>query len=79
MDSRLVLVIDRIVNLKKEDTMQKILAGTLIVVATLFTFSTPTVIAEGPCTADFDCDLDVDADDVTEFLAQFGREPFYDP
>ena len=59
--------------------MKKILAEVLIVLASLFVFSAPNVIAEGPCTADFDCDLDVDADDVTEFLDQFGREQYYDP
>ena len=60
--------------------MQKILAVSLIVVASLFILSAPTVFAQfGPCTADFTCDADVDADDVTEFLAQFGREPSFKP
>jgi len=59
--------------------MKKILAGALIIVAGLLMLSTPNVLAEGPCTADFDCDLDVDADDVTTFLSQFGREQYYDP
>ena len=29
------------------------------------------------CEADFTCDGDVDADDVTAFLADFGREPSF--
>ena len=31
------------------------------------------------CEADFDCDGDVDAEDVTRFLWDFGRNEFYDP
>ena len=60
--------------------MKKMVAVVLMVVAGLFMFSAPNVMAQlGPCTADFDCDLDVDADDVTTFLAQFGREPSFRP
>ena len=59
--------------------MKKSLLRALIVVAGLFIFSATSVMAQLPCTADFDCDLDVDANDVTVFLSQFGREPFYDP
>ena len=59
--------------------MKKILAGTLILVAGLLILSAPNVMAQEPCTADFDCDYDVDADDLTDFLDQFGREPYYDP
>jgi hypothetical protein len=59
--------------------MKKILIGTLIVVAGLFMFSASSVFAQLPCTADFDCTQTVDADDVTEFLTQFGRSPFNDP
>ena len=57
----------------------KVLVRGLVLLVCAMMFLAPNVIAEGPCTADFDCDLDVDADDVTEFLAQFGREPYYDP
>ena len=57
----------------------KVLVRGLVLLVCAMMLSAPNVIAEGPCTADFDCDLDVDADDVTEFLAQFGREPYYDP
>ena len=63
--------------------MRKILAVTLIVVASLFVFSVPSVIAQpiegSPCNGNFDCDQDVDADDVTEFLIHFGRDPYYFP
>jgi len=31
------------------------------------------------CESDFTCDADVDADDVTAFLADFGREVYYLP
>ena len=31
------------------------------------------------CEGNFDCDGDVDADDVTEFLNHFGREQYYRP
>jgi hypothetical protein len=56
--------------------MKKILAVALV----LFLFSAPNVFAQGePCTADFNCSQTVDADDVTEFLNQFGRSPFNDP
>lgn len=37
-------------------------------------------MAQGePCTADFNCDQNVDATDVDTFLGQFGRNPFNDP
>ena len=51
----------------------------LIVVAGLFLLSASSVMAQEPCTADFDCTQTVDADDVTEFLTQFGRSPFNNP
>jgi len=41
--------------------------------------SAPNVLAQLPCTADFDCDQDVDATDVNEFLNQFGRSQYNDP
>jgi len=55
------------------------LGGALTLVAMLFMLSVPNIMAQGPCTADFDCDLDVDAHDVIEFLNQFGRDPYYNP
>jgi len=36
-------------------------------------------MAQLPCTADFNCDQNVDATDVDTFLSQFGRNPFNDP
>jgi hypothetical protein len=60
--------------------MKKILAGTVIVVAGLLIFSAPNVSAQGgPCFADFTCDADVDGDDLTAFLTQFGRGQYSDP
>ena len=49
--------------------MKKMLAGALIVIAGMFMLSAPSVVAgplEGiPCNGNFDCDQDVDAQDVT--------------
>ena len=59
--------------------MKNVLVGTLIVVVCLFMLSASNVMAQLPCTADFDCDQDVDANDVTEFLNQFGRNQYNDP
>jgi len=63
--------------------MKQTLAGILIVVAGVFILSAPPVLA-GPwdgvfCEGDFTYDGDVDADDVTEFLVHFGREPGFRP
>ena len=38
-----------------------------------------SALAQEPCTADFDCNGNVDADDVTVFLNQFGRSPYNNP
>jgi len=60
--------------------MKKILAGALIVVASLFMLSASNVMAQGgPCPADFNCDQNVDAIDVDVFLQDFGRSIFNDP
>ena len=59
--------------------MKKMLAGALIVVAGVFMLSVSSVMAQLPCTADFNCDQNVDATDVDTFLSQFGRNPFNDP
>ena len=60
--------------------IKKMLIGVLIVLAGLFLLSASTVLAQGePCTADFNCDQNVDATDVDTFLSQFGRNPFNDP
>jgi hypothetical protein len=58
--------------------MRKMLTLALILVA-VFIFSAPNVLAQEPCTADFNCDQNVDATDVDTFLSQFGRNPFNDP
>ena len=34
---------------------------------------------ENQCNGDFDCDGDVDENDETVFLADFGREEYYNP
>jgi hypothetical protein len=63
--------------------IRKMLIGLLVAVAVLFFLSAAPVIA-GPwdgvfCEGDFTYDGDVDADDVTEFLIHFGREPGFRP
>jgi hypothetical protein len=50
-----------------------------VIVLSFLLLSVPNVMAQLPCTADFDCTQTVDANDVTEFLNQFGRSPFNDP
>jgi hypothetical protein len=59
--------------------MNKILAGTLIIVAGVFMLSASSVMAQEPCESDFTCDGDVDADDVEKFLEDFGRFQFNNP
>jgi hypothetical protein len=63
----------------EEERMKKYLAGTIILLVGLLMLSTSILLAQVPCTADFDCDQDVDATDVDGFLNQFGRSPFFDP
>ena len=52
--------------------MTRILVGILIVAVGLF-LSTSTVLSQLPCPADLDCDGDVDAEDASTFLQDFGR------
>ena len=62
--------------------MKKILAVALIVVAGVFMLSVPSVMAQGEtgdCYGNFDCDQDVDAIDVGNFLLSFGRSPYFNP
>ena len=42
-------------------------------------FSVPRVMAQETCYGNFDCDQDVDAVDVTQFLSSFGRNDFNNP
>jgi len=58
---------------------KKVLLKRLALLTCLITLSAPNVMAQVPCTADFNCDQNVDATDVTTFLSQFGRNPFNDP
>lgn len=51
----------------------------LVIVVGVFLLSASSIRAQVPCTADFNCDQNVDATDVTTFLSQFGRNPFNDP
>ena len=54
----------------------------LIAVAGLFMLSAPSVMAQGEtgdCFGNFDCDQDVDAIDVANFLSSFGRSQFFNP
>jgi hypothetical protein len=66
-------------NYKLRLRREKMKGKVFVVVACLLMLSVPSVMAEGPCTADFDCTQTVDADDVTEFLNQFGRSIYNDP
>jgi hypothetical protein len=51
----------------------------LVLIAMVVLLTASISVAQEPCTADFDCNGNVDADDVTIFLSQFGRNPFNDP
>jgi hypothetical protein len=52
----------------------------LAMLVCLLMLSVPNVVAQGEqCKGDFDCDLDVDADDVTVFLQHFGRSQYNNP
>ena len=51
----------------------------VIIISCLLLFSASNIIAQEPCTADFDCSQTVDANDVSTFLSQFGRSPFNNP
>ncbi len=42
------------------------------------TFFKPCASAES-CNGDFDCDVNVDANDVSIFLEDFGRSEFFNP
>ena len=57
----------------------KVFVQGLVLVACLVMLSVPSVMAQDICEGDLDFDLDVDADDVTIFLEDFGREPYYNP
>jgi len=51
----------------------------LVIAVVVFLLSASRVMAQVPCTADFNCDQNVDATDVDTFLSQFGRNPFNNP
>ena len=51
----------------------------LILITMVVLLSASIAVAQEPCTADFDCNGDVSATDVSVFLSQFGRSPFFDP
>jgi hypothetical protein len=56
---------------------RKMKGKVLAIILSLFLLSASSVLAQGePCAADFDCDLDVDADDASAFLQDFGRSVF---
>ncbi len=63
----------------KEERMKKCLAGAVMVVAGLFMLSASTVSAQDFCKGDFNYNGSVAAEDVTEFLNHFGRNPFNNP
>ena len=45
----------------------------------LLVLSVPPSMAQEPCYGNFDCDQDVDAEDVIKFLEDFGRNDFFNP
>jgi len=58
---------------------RKILVGAFIIVVGLFLLSAPGASAQEPCECNADFDQDVDADDVTRVLEDFGRSRFNNP
>jgi len=59
--------------------MKRLLAGTVIVVLSLFVLSSSTVLAQDACEGNFDCDGDVDGTDAAVFKTDFGRSAFKNP
>jgi hypothetical protein len=59
--------------------MKRVLAGVLIVVASLCLLSAPCVFAQDLCEGNFDCDEDVDGSDAMLFKTDFGRSAFFEP
>jgi microcystin-dependent protein len=62
--------------------VRKILAVVLILLVGVFMLSAPNVMAQGEtgdCYGNFDCDWDVDGEDLTKFLSSFGRGYYDDP
>jgi hypothetical protein len=60
----------------------KVLVKGLTLMVCLFMLSAPSVMAQGEtgdCFGNFDCDQDVDAIDVGNFLLSFGRSQFFNP
>ena len=60
-------------------SQRKMLATALIVVFSLFIFTSPIAVAQDPCEGNFDCDQDVDGTDAAVFKEDFGRSQFSDP
>ena len=57
----------------------KLLLKGLVLLACLMMLSAPTVLAQIFCQGDFNYDGNVDAADVSVFLQNFGRSPFFNP
>jgi len=57
-----------------EDTMKR-----LILIAMVVLISSSVALAQDFCNGDFNYDRNCDADDVTTFLADFGRSQFFNP
>ena len=51
----------------------------LILIAIVVLMSSSVALAQDFCKGDFDYDADVDADDVTVFIENFGRDEYYLP
>ena len=52
---------------------------TFLILACLCLLLASTVTAQNFCKGDFAYDADVDADDVSTFLVNYGRSPFNNP
>ena len=59
--------------------MKRIVAGVLIVVASLFLLPAPYCLAQDVCEGNFDCDQDVDGSDLTTFIIDFNRSSMNNP
>ena len=60
--------------MEREGFMRKMLVGALVLVAGVFMLSASNVMAQGltgDCYGNFDCDRDVDATEVVNFLSSF--------
>ena len=58
---------------------QLVLLTIVVLLSPSITSAQTTTTIPFSCQGDFDYDSDVDADDVTNFIEDFGREQYYQP